>query len=199
MVNYNNGLIYKLCCKDPHIKDEYIGSTCNFNRRKQQHKDSCYYERDGTHYNLKVYQKIRETGWDNWDMVLIEKVSCEDKMELHKKEREFIERLKPSLNCGIPLRTNKEWQEDNKEVLKEKKKEYYEDNKKEILEKQKVYQEKNNDKYKVYKKEYYLDNKVEIKEKRKVKVRCEICNCELRKDGLPRHNKSKNHIKNLSK
>jgi len=36
-------------------------------------------------------------------------------------------------------------------------------------------------------KEYYIDNKEQIKEKRKVKVKCELCECLLRKDSLKRH------------
>ena len=38
MVNYNKSTIYKLCCKDTEITDEYVGSTTNFSRRKAHHK-----------------------------------------------------------------------------------------------------------------------------------------------------------------
>ena len=40
MERYQKGLIYKLCCKDLNIKDIYVGSTCNFARRKCQHKNA---------------------------------------------------------------------------------------------------------------------------------------------------------------
>jgi len=228
MVNYNNGLIYKLCSKDPNIKDEYVGSTVNFNRRKQQHKSYCNNNKDKK-YNMTIYKKIRETGWDNWDMVLIEKYPCKDKMELHKKEREFIERLKPSLNGLIPSRTPKEYRDDNKEqiairekkyyqdnkeIVAEKRKEYYNDNQKEILEKKEKYRKDNkkmlSEKAKEYRddnkevlkekrKEYYNNNKKEILQKQIVKVRCETCNREFNKSSLTKHKKTQKHIKNLSK
>ena len=73
MVNYNKSTIYKLCCKDTEITDEYVGSTTNFSRRKSGHKKVVHSasHKDG---NLKVYLCIREYGgWINWDMVEIEK------------------------------------------------------------------------------------------------------------------------------
>ena len=118
MVNYNESHIYKICCRDTSIEDIYIGSTVNFRTRKYQHKSAC-----NKLNNIKIYQFIRDNGgWDNWDMVLIEEVKVNSKLELHKKEREFIELLKPSLNIAIPTRTVKEYKEDNKETIKEKRK-----------------------------------------------------------------------------
>ena len=143
MVNYNNGLIYKLCCKDINIKDIYIGSTCNFTRRKCQHKTVCYNPNNKA-YNSKVYKFIRcNGGWDNWDMILIEKVNCNDKLELNKIERQHIEQNINNLNSYIPSRTDKEYFIDNKDKIKE-------------------YQK--TDKHKEYKKEYYLLNKEYQKE-----------------------------------
>ena len=147
MVNYNNSHIYKLCCKDTDIKEIYIGSTVNFRNRKCQHKSNCN-NINRKEYNFKVYKFIRDHGnWDNWDMVLIETVSCNTKLELHKIERKFIEELKPLLNKQIPSRTKYEAQ-------KEYKKEYNIKNREKIKEYQKVYCENNKDKKKEYDKEY---------------------------------------------
>ena len=160
MVNYNKSIIYKLCCKNPDIKEIYVGSTCCFTRRKQQHKTRCNNENSKA-YNSKVYQFIRENGnWDNWDMVLIEKYECDDKQELHKRERYYLEQLQATLNCIIPSRN---------------KKEYKKDNSKEIL-------EQGN--------EYYKNNKKKISNQRKEKVECNICNKIMRKGSLNRHNKT---------
>ena len=137
MTDYQNGLIYKLCCKDTNITDIYIGSTTSFNRRKTHHKSSCNNEKNKD-YNYNVYKFIRENGgFSNWNMVLIEYYPCETKLELIKREREVIENLKPSLNKQIPTRTNKQYRQDNKEKRLEQKKEYYENNKDKILEKAK--------------------------------------------------------------
>ena len=55
MVNYNKSTIYKLCCKDTEITDEYVGSTTNFSRRKAEHKSHCHNE-NGSAYHFKVYE-----------------------------------------------------------------------------------------------------------------------------------------------
>ena len=145
MVNYNKSMIYKLCCKDINIKEIYIGSTTNFKRRKHSHKNACNNEKVKS-YNFNVYRFIRENGnWENWSMVLVEEVSCENKLELHKIEREYVEKLGATLNKQVPNRNVKEYREDNKEKMKE----WREDNKEKNKEKMKEYNEKNKEKYKV--------------------------------------------------
>lgn len=49
-------------------------------------------------------------------MIMLEEFSCENKRQLEKKEREWIEKLKPTLNILIPTRTLEEF----KEILKHK-------------------------------------------------------------------------------
>jgi len=174
MVNYSQSIIYKICCRNPDIKEIYIGSTTNFYRRKQQHKNRCNNSNDKS-YNLNVYKFIRANGnWDNWDMIIIEKFECNDKLELHKQERYILEQLGASLNSNIPNRSSKEYREKNKEKKKEYLKEYYENNK-----------EKNKQKNK----EYYEKNKEEINKKMKEKVECDICNKVMNRGNLNRHNK----------
>jgi hypothetical protein len=129
MVNYNNSMVYKLVSNDINIKDFYIGSTVNFRRRKSQHKTSCNNSNDRAH-NYKVYQCIRDNGgWQNWDMILVEKTPCADKLELRKIEREFMEKLSSSLNSKSAYRSKgehteykKEYRDLNKEQIKEYKK-----------------------------------------------------------------------------
>ena len=106
--NYPKAHIYKLCCKDLDIPDIYIGSTINWRKRKYRHKNNCNNVSNKEH-NLYVYKFIREFGgWENWEMILIEEVNCNSKLELHKKERQHIEALKATLNIGIPARTQEE-------------------------------------------------------------------------------------------
>lgn len=181
MPNYQNGLIYKLCCKDTNITDFYIGSTTSFRHRKSQHKSDCNNEKR-QNYNCKLYNFIRENGgWENWDMILIEYYKCDTKLELEKKEREIIENLKPTLNKSIPTRTDKEYQkqyrEDNKEKIKDYDKIRYENNKEKLLEKRKEFYEKNKDK---------------ILEKQQEKITCE-CGAIIVKCQFNRHLKSIKH------
>jgi hypothetical protein len=136
---YQNGIIYKLCCKDPTIKDVYIGSTCAFRFRKYAHKNDCNHEnRKG--YNFKVYKFIRDHGgWDNWEMIELLKYPCNTKRELELKEREYLELLGGTLNKTIPTRSRKETRKaydlEHKEEKKERSKSHYQKNKKEIKEK----------------------------------------------------------------
>lgn len=189
MPNYNNSFIYKICCKDTSIEDIYIGSTINFRNRKWLHKSNCNSNNTNSHF--KVYQFIRENGgWDNWDMILVENVNVNSKLELHKKEREYIDLLKPSLNCKRPIITEKERKELKKkyEVNTEKRKEYYIKNKKIIA------QKFLNNKESILKqqKEYREKNKELIKQKASKKINCE-CGGIYRHADRSKHFKTKKH------
>lgn len=200
-IDYSKTSIYKICCKDISILFLYVGHTTDMRRRKSCHKSNCNNERDKS-YNIYVYQFIRANGgWDNWDMIEIEKYNAVDGYDAKKRERYWIEELKASLNSYIPTRTDKEYYEDNKEILAEKHKKYYENNKEKINENQKEYQkefyENNKDKIKEYQKEYAENNKIKINEKRKEKITCE-CGCLICKGDLARHKQSKKHIELMS-
>jgi len=182
-IDYSKSCIYKLCCRDTNITDCYVGSTTNFRSRKSQHKSKCNKENNKA-YNFKVYQFIRDNGgWNNWDIVLIEKVNVNDGYELHKQERKYIEELNSTLNQVIPTRTVKEYRENNKDKIKDKIKEYREENKDKIKE----YRENNKDKIK----EYYEKNKDKISKIKSEKVECPICNSIVCKGYLTQHKKSK--------
>tara|TARA_R110000823_G_scaffold41021_1_gene108285 strand:- start:1470 stop:1952 length:483 start_codon:yes stop_codon:yes gene_type:complete len=129
MVNYSNSKIYKLVNNvDNKI---YIGSTCNtLRQRKGEHKRS-----SKIHPERPVYKHLNQVGWENVEIILIETHECKNKDELHKRERHFIDELKPELNKQLPTRTLKEWQEDNKENIVQQKKEWYKDNKEKLQQK----------------------------------------------------------------
>jgi len=193
MIQYNKSTIYKLCCKNADVTEIYIGSTTNFRLRKSHHKSSCNNE-NGEKYNRKLYSFIRENGgFDNWDMIEIEKVNATDKKDLEKNERRIIEQLKPALNCIIPGRTDKEYYADNSDKIKEKQKEYRADNSDKIKEKQKEYRAENSDKIKEKNKDYYANNSDKIKDKFKEKITC-VCGSITSKGNLSHHIKTYKHI-----
>ena len=53
------GFIYKLCCRDPTVKEVYIGSTKNLRVRKNPHKTNCN-NVNIKQYNYNVYQYAQE-------------------------------------------------------------------------------------------------------------------------------------------
>jgi len=181
MVNYKNSIIYKLCCRDPDIKDIYIGSTTNFRTRKHDHKKICE-NKTGTYKNAHfyVYQFIREHGgWNNWDMVEVEKYECNDRKELHCRERYHIEQLGAGLNKNIPTRTHKEYMEENKERLNKQRKEYREANKEKIRERDRA---------------RYPARSASVLTKAKEKVTCE-CGSIIARGNLSDHRRTAKHIK----
>lgn len=122
--DYSNTVIYKICCKDPEIKDCYVGSSIDFNNRKLRHKYNCNDENNGK-YNLYVYQFIRNNGgWNNWEIIVIERYNAVDKLDSLNRERFLIEELKANLNKNIPLKTDKEYKKKYREQNKERIKEY---------------------------------------------------------------------------
>jgi len=206
-IDYKKSLIYKLCCNNTCIKDIYIGSTTDFTKRKYQHK----YRSDNPdiiEQNFKVYQFIRENnGWDNWSMVLVEYFPCESKLELKKRERYWIETLESKLNSQIPTRTKKEWEDDNKDKIIEKRKQYYKKNIDKYIEKRvenkdkmdeynKQYYINNADIEKERQKKYYTNNIEKIKKNNKEKITCE-CSAIVCKTHITRHRKTDKHLKLL--
>ena len=215
MVNYGNSMIYKLCCKNTDITDIYVGSTTNFDRRKAQHKSNCNNEnREG--YNIYLYQFIRANGgFQNWDMILIENVNVDNKRDLEKIERKFIDELKPSLNTTTPYRTkderkeyekehSKKYRKENKTKIKEKRKIYYEEHKTELLEQKKEYHKENKEKKdekkeqrKGYNKKTYEKNKTQILEQKKEYY--ENNKTELKEKNKKYHEKNKTELNEKKK
>ena len=177
MPDYQKTLIYKLICNDTNITQFYVGHTTNFYDRKRCHKTNCYNEKNRS-YNYDIYKYIRENGgWDNWNMIEIEKFPCNNIKEALVRERYWLNELKANLNKTIPSRTQKEYYDDNRNKLleyakeyrernenyKEKRAEYMkmwnEKNKEQKAEYAKIWREKNKEKRAEYKKEYDKNNK----------------------------------------
>jgi hypothetical protein len=181
MVNYQDGKIYKLVGGGL----TYYGSTCNeLYKRFHQHKKKS---------NCAKSKQLFDTG-DKVDIVLVEKYPCNDKMELHKRERYYIENNE-CINKAIPTRTIKEWKKDNKDKIKEKNKEYIEKNKDKIKGIKKEYYKTNKDKINERNKKYFETNKDKIKSE---KITCD-CGSVIRKYDISIHNKSKKHIQFINK
>ena len=162
-MDYSKTNIYKIVCNDLSVKDCYVGHTTNMTERKHNHKSRCNNEKNKSH-NLKIYQIIRENGgWDNWNMLLVEKFPCKDKFEACKREREIFEELDAKMNTNRPYRTQEDHKADRKEYINQ----YHEDHKEEIAEKKKQYREENKEKIKKYKKQYREEHKEELNQQSK--------------------------------
>ena len=95
--------IYQIKCKDTDIKDFYIGSTKNWQARKNEHKYSC-----NNNVQFKLYQFINNNkGWDNFEMILLES-ACISKQESFVLEKQYIQNYQSTLNKNRPIRTKLE-------------------------------------------------------------------------------------------
>jgi len=188
MPDYSKAVIYTIRTGD----SLYVGSTVNFRNRKYDHnKVLC-----GEHYrnyNLNVYKKIRENDF-KWDMKIHKEFPCENKTQLSIEE----ERVRIELNADLNMHTchgfdpdyYKKYYIENKDKVKQ----YQNDNKEHIKETKKQYRLNNIDISKEKGKKYYEKNKEEICEKNKEKTICD-CGCEVRLNGILRHKRSAKHIK----
>jgi len=150
MVNYSNSKIYKICSFQTDLI--YIGSTTQpLSKRLVKHRDDYKNNRGTTSKEILQYPDAQ--------IILLESVNCENKDELHAIERRYIENNN-CCNKNIPTRTQKEWNIDNKEKIKEYQKEYQKEYTKE-------YYEKNKDALKKHDKKYYEKNKDQIRERHK--------------------------------
>ena len=136
-IDHSNTIIYKLVKNDDYDNANiYIGSTTDFIRRKNNHKSSCINEKDKG-YNAKKYQYIRDNGgWNEWNMIEVEKYNCNDKREAEAREEYWRCHFNSQLNSIRAYRT----EEQRKEIDKERKREYREHD--EYREYQKEYQKK---------------------------------------------------------
>jgi len=92
--------VYSITCKDPNIKDMYIGSCNNFNNRYKDHKYGSTHDIPRKVNQMLLYKFIRNNGgWENWickpEEFLAKNVSIDKRKEL---EQIYIDLLEPSLN-----------------------------------------------------------------------------------------------------
>jgi len=159
IINHLNTIIYKIVCKNPEITDSYVGKTTDFTRRKSKHKSDCN-NLTGKYYEYNIYQFIRANGgWDNWDMIQIEKYEAVDMLDSKQRERFWIETLQAKLNKQIPSRTIQEYYQSNKDTILKKQQEYKLKNQDKLQEYQQEYKLKNQNKLQEYYQEYYQKNK----------------------------------------
>jgi hypothetical protein len=168
MPDYKKGKIYKII--NNNNDKVYYGSTTQL----LCHRLSGHISQRNK-YNVGTI-KFKMSSYDildgNHKIILVENYSCNNKEELLKRERYYIEKNE-CVNKTIPIRTEEEkkeinrqqknkYHEQNKEQINKRKKEYYQKNKKQISARHK----KNNktEKFKEYQKEWRKKNKERLNE-----------------------------------
>ena len=172
MTNYQLGKIYKIVCNTTGLT--YYGSTCEptLARRLAGHvgKYQCWKNNKKGHFCTS--SQVLEGK--NYDIILVENFPSDNNMELHKRERYYIEN-NDCVNKKIPLRTDKEYSFDNRERInaygvqwrvnnKDKVDDYYLNNIDHILDTKAEYRVNNKEKIKEKQSEYRANNKENLSE-----------------------------------
>jgi hypothetical protein len=170
MVNYNNGKIYKIEAINGEDGDIYIGSTTKeyLSQRMTRHRNAYNFWLKGNNCSkITSYILFEKFGMENCRIVLIENVNATSSDELRARETFYI-KLLSCVNKNIPMRSQKEYNVDNKEKIKETKKLYDEKHKEQIRETSKKFRENNIEKEAKRHSKYYIDNKDELAIKSKI-------------------------------
>jgi hypothetical protein len=199
MTDYQNGKIYKIEANNREEGDVYFGSTCKFlSQRMNNHKNNYKkWKKDKKKY-CTSFQLFEKYGIENCFITLIEIFPCNLKNELLGREAFYIRSMK-CVNKYIPLRTSKEYFNDNRENMIQWKNKWSQDNRERIKQ---LYHD-NSDKFVQYRhdnkkrildaqKKFRDSNKEKIKENTRKIFLCE-CGRSMTKSVKARHLKSKIH------
>jgi GIY-YIG catalytic domain len=206
---YNHSKIYKIV--SPSTDKIYIGSTTQ-----------TLAQRLGKHLSNYKYYTINNKGYitsyeiiklGDYSIQLIEQCNFNNKEQLRQREGYYIKLHRDiCVNKYIPLRTDSEYRNDNKEKLKLCKKKHYINNKEHITEYNKQLRITNKDSIAEQKKQYYIDNKEHLTEyikqyrvnnkqvlteKHKQTIQCD-CGIISTKRHLSRHQQTPKHFTNIN-
>jgi hypothetical protein len=116
MVNYSNGKIYKIEPICEHEEGEiYVGSTTKqyLSQRMDSHRKQYKEWKEGKRGKTMSFEIFDKYGINNCKIIFLEQVNVNSKDELLVREVYYIKSLS-CINKKIPLRTEKEWREDNR-------------------------------------------------------------------------------------
>lgn len=96
MIDYlSQAVIYIIKCKDINIDDSYIGSSDSMKQRERNHRNC--------KAKYKLYTFVEANGgWDNFEFFMLEQYKAMSNQDLRKREGEWVNMLRPSLNEITP-------------------------------------------------------------------------------------------------
>ena len=220
-MEFQNGKIYAI--RSHQTNKYYIGSTNQLTLAQRLGKHRYSYKEYLTN-NIHYISSFEILKYSDYYIELLIAYPCNNKDELRRKEGELIRQFKSDLvNICIAGRTLKEYNEDNKqhilerkkqyrvdnveyfieyqkqyrldnsEYIKERYKQYYNDNKQVMAEHNKQYYEDNKTNLLEHIKQYRLDNHETILERNKQPIICE-CGLTINKSNKQRHMRTTKHI-----
>ena len=123
MPDHQKGKIYKVC--DSGYNHCYIGSSIEaLSSRMSKHRESYKLYLQGKAKYVCIYDLFDEFGCKNCKIELIELYPCNRKAELHSREGYYQQKY-DCINKRIVGRSQKQYQEDNRELVSMTHKKYY--------------------------------------------------------------------------
>jgi len=192
---YHNGKIYTI--RSYQTDKYYIGSTTQpLHKRLYEHRSDYKSFLNGNGSSISSFIIIENN--DNY-IELLEDYACDTKQQLHKREGELIRKHhKHCINKVIAGRTQKEWEIEHKEYIKNRQHTYYETHKESIKLMVKTYSQVHSNEIKLKKKAYAVENMEKLKLHRTEVMHCECGNTYTRHHKA-RHLQSKKHTDDMIK
>ena len=187
-IDFSRTVIYKICCKDISVKDEYVGSTTDLVKRRTQHKNFCVLRENLRQTKLPVYNFIRaHGGWANWEAIQVEEFPCKTSEQQRTRERYWLELLGATLNSVNPIETKAD------KALRDHN--YYTKNAPAIKANMVAYYNTGEHRAKAIERsaEFYQLHRTEILNRNALEVPCE-CGIHMTRSNLPRHKRSARHL-----
>ena len=133
--DYHNSIIYHI----RHMESKevvYVGSTTNFSQRKATHKWLCNHE-EAKDFTIPIYCHIMNNGGFNcFEVIPIQSLKLENKTQLLiaeqveiDKHQTLVNRNKAHITIEELKEYHKQYHEEHKVELNEKKKQYYQEKK----------------------------------------------------------------------
>ena len=164
------------------MNQPYIAPLCKRMGRHRTEYRKC--KNIGEGRSTSAFKIFDEFGLENCKIELVEFYPCASKMELERKEGEYIKN-NDCVNKAVAGRSKKEWAQDHPGQASISSKKYYNSHKDVLLAKCKERRLKNAE----YIKEYYENNKDITLTRAKESVICNICG-----GGYTRSHKSRHYL-----
>ena len=178
MVNFENGKVYAI--RSNLTNEIYIGSTTqSLAVRMGEHRRKYrLWVADNSKKYVTSYEILKH---GDAYIELLELVPCSCRAELCRREGELM-RANNCVNKLIAGRSQKQYNQDNAEHIKQYRKQYRQDNA---------------EHFKQRKKQYYQDNTEHFKQQKSKRLMCSYCNITFSHGHKARHIKATKHITNF--
>lgn len=182
----------------------YVGSTTKTLRERFDHHKNDYRTDKAKCMSRELFDMY---GVDTCIIVPIREFDDIDPEVLRVHEALWVLKLRPnSVNVCLPfgeqkikwlrVQYKKQWQEEHKEEITERRKQRYEEHKEEILarqsERSKLWRERHRDELLKREKLYREQHRDELRERARERVQCG-CGSIVRRDSLTKHRRTKKH------